>query len=163
MNKNKNKKNKNSINKKEIIIKSITIIAIIVVITIVYNFINNLDSLNVTIEEHEFFRYFLGDKIEYSGSLKMTRKDDITELVTEEGAILLDIRSPQEYEEGHLKKSISIPEYELIIRIHEVVANKKQIIIVYCGTGARSKKAQKILNKMGYEQVYNLYQGLENY
>ena len=80
-----------------------------------------------------------------------------------EGAILLDIRSPQEYEEGHLEGSILIPEYELMAKVGKIITDKEKTIIVYCNTGTRSKKAQKILNKLGYEKVYNLYQGLDNY
>ena len=86
----KKKKTKKSFNKKELIVKLITIVSIIVVITVVYNFINNLDTINVKVEEHEFYKYFAGEKIEYNGSLKMTRKDDITELITEDGSIILD-------------------------------------------------------------------------
>ena len=64
------------------------------------------------------------------------------------GAILLDVRSPQEYEEGHLGGAI--------------LKNKKEVIIVYCSSGIRSKKAQKELMELGYEYVYNLKGGLEN-
>lgn len=80
-----------------------------------------------------------------------------------EGAVLLDIRSPQEYEEGHLEGSILIPEYELMAKAEKIIIDKEKTIIVYCNTGTRSKKAQKILNRLGYEKVYNLYQGLDNY
>lgn len=83
--------------------------------------------------------------------------------LVEQGAILLDIRSPQEYEEGHLANSILIPEYELRVKAKEILMDKSQPIIVYCSTGRRSKRAQRTLEKMGYKQVYNLYQGLDNY
>jgi len=83
-----NKKKVNS--KKEVIVKIITIIAIIIVLAIVYNFINNLETIKVTVEEHEFYQYLTGNKVEYTGSLKMTRKNDITELITEDGIISLD-------------------------------------------------------------------------
>lgn len=79
-----------------------------------------------------------------------------------DGAILLDIRSPQEYKEGHLEGSVLIPEYELKLKAKKMLPNKEDLIIVYCSTGSRSKKAQKILQKMGYINVYNLYGGLEN-
>ena len=78
------------------------------------------------------------------------------------GAILLDVRSPQEYEEGHLNNSISLPEYEIKLNILNIVPDKQQEIIVYCSSGSRSMKAQRILQQMGYTNVYNLYQGLES-
>ena len=77
-----------------------------------------------------------------------------------EGAILLDVRSPQEYKEGHLNGAISLPEYEIKENVETILKNKKEIIIVYCSSGSRSKKAQKELIEMGYETVYNLL--LEN-
>lgn len=80
-----------------------------------------------------------------------------------QGAILLDVRSPQEYNEGHLEGSILIPDYELRIKAEKMLKDKQQTIIAYCSSGIRSKKAQKMLKQMGYTQVYNLYQGLENY
>lgn len=85
------------------------------------------------------------------------------EKMVKKGAVLLDVRSPQEYEEGHLENAILIPEYEMKNRAEELLRDKSQIIIVYCSTGHRSQKAQKILQRLGYQQVYNLYNGLENY
>ena len=79
------------------------------------------------------------------------------------GAILIDVRSPQEYREGHLKGAISIPEYELANRCSKELKNKDQEIIVYCSSGSRSKKAQKQLQRKGYINVYNLYNGIQNY
>lgn len=94
-------------------------------------------------------------------------KDDITmeELknMADKGAIILDVRSPQEYREGHIEGAIVIPEYELKFRAQEILKDKSQLIVVYCPRGFRSKKAQRILKYMGYENVYNLYKGLENY
>lgn len=76
------------------------------------------------------------------------------------GAILLDVRSPQEYKDGHLNGAISLPEYEIKENAETILKNKKEIIIVYCSSGSRSKKAQKELIEMGYETVHNLL--LEN-
>ena len=79
------------------------------------------------------------------------------------GAVLIDVRSPQEFQEGHLKNAILLPEYEIKENVSEILPDKLQIIIVYCSTGHRGIKAQRLLQKMGYQQVYNLYNGLENY
>lgn len=81
----------------------------------------------------------------------------------EKGAILLDVRSPQEFEEGHLENAISLPEYDITKRVSDVLGDKSQVIIVYCSTGHRSQKAQKILQRFGYKRVYNLCNGLEDY
>ncbi|CDE26229.1 sulfurtransferase [Clostridium sp. CAG:440] len=80
-----------------------------------------------------------------------------------QGAILIDIRSPQEYNEGHLEGAIVLPEYEIYSKAKKILPNKNQTIIVYCGNGIRSKKSQRIMRRMGYTNVYNLYKGTENY
>lgn len=81
----------------------------------------------------------------------------------EKGAILVDVRSPQEFAEGHLEKAILLPEYEIIKKANEILPDLTRPIIVYCSSGHRSKKAQKVLQKLGYQNVYHLCQGLENY
>ena len=92
-------------------------------------------------------------------------QDDIDmeelEKMVKNGALLLDVRSPQEYEEGHMDGAILIPEYELKRDAEKILTNKEEIIIAYCSTGTRSKKAQKELKEKGYKYVYNLYNGLE--
>ena len=78
-----------------------------------------------------------------------------------QGAILIDVRSNQEYREGHLQGAINIPDFEMANRIQQEVPKKNQLIVVYCQYGGRSRKALTIMNKMGYTNVYNLYGGLE--
>lgn len=79
------------------------------------------------------------------------------------GAVIVDVRSPQEYEEGHIDGAISIPEYNIKKNVENILKDKNEKIIVYCSSGGRSKKAQKSLKKLGYHNVYNLYNGIENY
>jgi rhodanese-related sulfurtransferase len=76
--------------------------------------------------------------------------------------ILLDVRSVQEYNEGHLNGAINIPLSELKTKAKIILNNYNNIIIVYCQMGARSIKAVSILNKMGYKNVYNLIGGLDS-
>ena len=85
------------------------------------------------------------------------------EKMTEQGATLVDVRSPQEFQEGHLENAILLPEYEIRKSVSQVLPDKEPIIIVYCNTGHRGLKAQAILQNLGYKQVYNLCHGLENY
>lgn len=83
--------------------------------------------------------------------------------MVEQGAVVVDVRSPQEFEEGHLENAILLPEYEIKEKASNILPDKLQTIIVYCSTGHRGQKAQKILQRFGYQKVYNLYHGLENY
>lgn len=75
-------------------------------------------------------------------------------------AILLDVRSKQEYEEDHLDGSISIPLYEIDKEL-EKLPNKKSMILIYCASGHRSKQAKEKLENLGYENVYHLKNGLD--
>ena len=68
-------------------------------------------------------------------------------------AILIDVRSRQEYKEGHIEGAISIPYYEIYKRSEKELKNKSQKIILYCNTGSRSKRAEKILKQKGYNNV----------
>ncbi len=110
------------------------------------------------------------DKLKYILKRKLNRsmdKNDINmqelENMLSKGAILIDVRSPQEYKEGHLYGAILIPEYELLSRCRQELKDKNSVLIVYCSSGTRSKKAQKQLEKLGYNCVYNLYNGMQNY
>lgn len=76
------------------------------------------------------------------------------------GVILVDVRSTQEYNEGHLNGAINIPLSELRTKANALL-KYNDLIIVYCQMGGRSEKAVKILNKIGYSQVYNLEGGLD--
>ena len=70
--------------------------------------------------------------------------------------VLIDVRSPQEYAEGHMNGSICIPSYELSWKAKKILPNKKSVIVVYCEYGGRSRKAVNLLKTLGYENVYNL-------
>ena len=86
-------------------------------------------------------------------------KEDLPKYIRQ-GAILIDVRSPQEYREGHINGAISIPDYMIRREIEHIITNKTELIVVYCSTGHRSIQAQKILERMGYINVYNLYDGI---
>jgi len=78
-----------------------------------------------------------------------------------QGAKLIDVRTKQEFTEGHLNNAILIPYYEVAKRIDKIISNKNETIIVYCQNGGRAQKACEILNKIGYNNVYNLKDGIE--
>lgn len=75
--------------------------------------------------------------------------------------LVIDVRSEQEYREGHINGAINIPLYEIKNVISQKVTDKDQQMILYCSGGVRSKKAQIILNSMGYKNVYNLVEGFK--
>lgn len=78
-----------------------------------------------------------------------------------QGAILIDVRSNQEYREGHLQGAINIPDFEINNRVQREIPKKNQLIILYCQYGGRSRNTMNIMKKIGYTNVYNLYGGLD--
>lgn len=81
----------------------------------------------------------------------------------ENGAIIVDVRSSQEYNEGHIDKAINIPEYKINYNLEKILKDKNAEIVLYCSSGIRSKNAYKKMKKLGYKNVFNLYQGIDNY
>ena len=88
-------------------------------------------------------------------------KEMLEIIKTNDNAILLDVRSVQEYKEGHVVGSINIPLYDLKQEALSKI-NKESIIIVYCSAGIRSRKSIQILKKLEYKNLYNIEGGIEN-
>ena len=65
-------------------------------------------------------------------------KDELDKYI-KQGAIIIDVRSPQEYREGHIDGSICIPDYQIKREIEKKICNKNELIVVYCTTGHRSQ------------------------
>lgn len=70
-------------------------------------------------------------------------------------ALLLDVRTPQEYREGHIPGSENIP-LHAIERVEEVAEGKDIPLFVYCRSGTRSRQASGMLQHMGYSNVTNI-------
>ncbi|HEY5922644.1 MAG TPA: rhodanese-like domain-containing protein [Kofleriaceae bacterium] len=75
------------------------------------------------------------------------------------GALVLDVRTSDEYAEGHLPSATNIPVQELASRLTEVDklagGDKARPIVVYCGAGSRAAKAKAQLEAAGYSHVVN--------
>ena len=87
------------------------------------------------------------------------RQPDINQGVkkyqSDSGAVLLDVRTPEEYRSGHIPGSKNIP-LQTIDRASTVVENKDTALYVYCQSGARSRQAAGLLRQMGYTNVNNI-------
>lgn len=81
-------------------------------------------------------------------------------LVKDPKVTLLDVRTPGEYNEGHLKNARLIPVAELAGRISELDSVKNSPILVYCRSGNRSGVASRLLKKAGFTNVSNLQGGI---
>jgi phage shock protein E len=76
-------------------------------------------------------------------------KDKIT-------AFIIDVRTVQEWNNGHIEGAILIPYDQIENKIGAIVKDKSQKIYLYCRTGRRSALARESLDKLGYKDVVNL-------
>jgi rhodanese-related sulfurtransferase len=81
-------------------------------------------------------------------------------LVEQEDGVLLDVRTPIEYADGHIDGATNISHDELGSRLDEIDkltgGDKNRPIVVYCRSGARAGQAKKVLTEAGYKRVTNL-------
>ncbi len=72
---------------------------------------------------------------------------------SEQGYIILDVRTQEEYDQGHIPGAILIPNTEIKDKAGEVLTDKNQLLLVYCRSGRRSKLAAEILVELGYTNI----------
>lgn len=87
--------------------------------------------------------------------------ENLNDFMKNKKVFLIDVRNNQEYEEGHLNGAINISLYNIEKQIENIVKDKTDLIILYCSSGNRSKEAKKILENLGYQEVYNLKGGID--
>ena len=79
----------------------------------------------------------------------------VRSFLSTEGAVLLDVRTQEEYSDGHIAGSKNIP-LQSIEQVESVIKDKGTPIFVHCRSGARSAQATSILKKMGYTNVSDI-------
>lgn len=110
--------------------------------------------VNRMIKNFNYYNY----KRSFDESLDIKRED--IENYIKMGATIVDVRSPQEYREGHIEGAINLPEYNIRRNVQNILPDKNQLIILYCSVGERSKMAQNKLKRLGYTNVYTVYEGI---
>lgn len=72
------------------------------------------------------------------------------------GAVVIDVRSPEEFRGGHVSGAINIPLGDLQTKVLQQVPDKHQALLLYCLSGGRSAISARQLKIIGYEMVFNL-------
>ena len=85
--------------------------------------------------------------------VNITAKEAKRIMDNEEGYIILDVRTQEEYDEGHIPGAIVISHEEIAEKAEEVLTDKDQLILVYCRSGRRSKIAAEALAELGYTNI----------
>src|SRR5262247_2245326 len=96
---------------------------------------------------------------EARSQIKQIDIDEARRLMEKPAAVLIDVREPDEWRQGHISSAIAISRGFLELRVEEKVPDHKTPIIVQCASGTRSLLAARTLRELGYENVYNLTGG----
>ena len=96
------------------------------------------------------------DSDKSGGYQKITASAVKSRLDKGEQLIIVDVRTKEEYDDGHIPKSLLIPYDEIEVKAASLLPDKNAAIIVYCRTGRRSEIAAKSLLKLGYTNVADI-------
>lgn len=72
---------------------------------------------------------------------------------SESSCVILDVRTQEEYDQGHIPGAVLIPDYEIEQAAQDMLPDKDQLILVYCRSGRRSKNAAQVLAELGYTNI----------
>jgi phage shock protein E len=102
-----------------------------------------------------------------NAELQMARDGDVTAQtaygIMNGGALVVDVRTPDEYDIMHVNNSMNIPWYnatDFATRLAPLAGKKDDQIVLYCRSGIRSRNAWLYLNSTGYTQIYNVLGGI---
>ncbi|NPE21149.1 rhodanese-like domain-containing protein [Fusibacter sp. A1] len=94
-------------------------------------------------------------QVDQVDSYRIATPDEALSLM-DDGALLIDVRTKEEYVTGHIPLSVLLPVDEIASGIEAIAPDKSATIIVYCRSGNRSKRAAYELIDLGYENVFDL-------
>ena len=93
--------------------------------------------------------------LEQTNQYKQISQDEAKEMMTkDDGHVIVDVRRQDEYDAGHIRGAILIPNESIENTRPKELPDLDQIILVYCRSGRRSKEASEKLSKMGYKNIY---------
>ena len=97
-----------------------------------------------------------------SGYRQISMDEAVKMMRDEKDYIILDVRRPDEFAEGHIPGAINVPNEEIGTAEIAELPDKSQLILVYCRSGRRSKEASEKLVKLGYTNIVE-FGGIQDY
>lgn len=91
-----------------------------------------------------------------AGNKQISAAELVEQIKLDKAPMILDVRTQEEYSEGHIPGAINIEYRELPSRIDEINAFTNKKIVVYCERGVRANIAEETLNKAGFTEVLHL-------
>lgn len=86
---------------------------------------------------------------------KITGEEAQKMMASGDAYVLVDVRTQEEFDEGHIDGALLLPNDEIETLAPEQLTDKDALILVYCRSGNRSAKAASLLVSLGYSQVYD--------
>lgn len=87
--------------------------------------------------------------------MKITAVEAKKIMDSQESIIIVDVREPEELEEGYIDNSLLIPLDTVQAQVEKLIPDKNAKILVYCRSGRRSEIAAEIMEKLGYKNIYD--------
>ena len=97
-----------------------------------------------------------------SGYRQISMDEAVKMMRDEKDYMILDVRRPDEFAEGHIPGAINVPNEEIGTAEIAELPDKSQMILVYCRSGRRSKEASEKLVKLGYTNIVE-FGGIQDY
>ena len=95
--------------------------------------------------------------------ISVNRADSIINATKDSSLVLLDVRTPAEYDKGHLEDAVLINILKRGFRRKLSGLDRDASYLVYCATGGRSARAMKIMKKKKFRKVYNMVGGIRDW
>ena len=80
--------------------------------------------------------------------------EEAYEMMVSQEVVIVDVRTPEEYDGGHIPNAILVPNESIGDDMPEALPDKEATLLIYCRSGRRSKEASEKLLKLGYKSIY---------
>jgi len=98
-----------------------------------------------------------------SGGVKTINVKNAVLLTNREACIIIDVRTKDKFNTGHIPEAINIPFIKLSEDIDKLKIKSKKVILIYCGSGNSSAKAMRLLSQKGFESVMSIEGGFSEW
>jgi rhodanese-related sulfurtransferase len=92
----------------------------------------------------------------FKSSQRLSQSEAYQMLTSDPSILVVDVRTPQEFKEGKIAKSINVPLDQLEVQIAKKVPDKSKKLFVICYSGSRSAAAVRILKQLGYTDIHDI-------
>jgi len=106
------------------------------------------------------FLIFFSCGLDVDTSINQVNSDELLDFIDINNAVLVDVRTNDEYNSGYIENSINIDYFSDDFSENVEKLDKNTTIVLYCRSGKRSSKSANKLSKLGFKEIYNLQGGI---